>query len=106
MKFAGTWHIYEMEMWGEEYYNMEVQAYFTITKNGSGHFQFGLVRGQLKGKITHRDEGKRLEFTWDGYDECKRDSGRGWIEHINDETIKGEISFIEGDSSLFWAKRK
>jgi hypothetical protein len=26
MKFVGTWHIYEMEMWDEDYFNMEVQA--------------------------------------------------------------------------------
>ena len=27
MQFTGTWHIYEMEMWDEDYFNMELQAY-------------------------------------------------------------------------------
>lgn len=27
MDFTGTWHIYEMEAWDEDYFNMEVQAY-------------------------------------------------------------------------------
>jgi hypothetical protein len=27
MKYAGTWHIYEMELWDESYLNVEVQAY-------------------------------------------------------------------------------
>lgn len=30
MDFVGTWHIYEMEMWDEDYFNMEVQAYITM----------------------------------------------------------------------------
>jgi hypothetical protein len=25
MDFTGTWHIYEMEAWDEDYFNMEVQ---------------------------------------------------------------------------------
>ena len=29
-KFTGTWHIYEMSMWDEDYFNMEVQAYIQI----------------------------------------------------------------------------
>jgi hypothetical protein len=27
----GLWHIYEMEMWDEDYFNMEVQTYIEIT---------------------------------------------------------------------------
>ena len=27
MDFTGTWHIYEMEAWDEDYFNMDVQAY-------------------------------------------------------------------------------
>jgi hypothetical protein len=27
MLYAGTWHILEMEMWDEDYFNMEVQAF-------------------------------------------------------------------------------
>jgi len=33
MKFAGTWHIEEMEMWDEVYFNMEVQAYIKIRQD-------------------------------------------------------------------------
>ena len=32
MDFTGTWHIYEMEMWDEYYFNMEVQAYISTLK--------------------------------------------------------------------------
>ncbi|AKB61181.1 hypothetical protein MSMAP_1196 [Methanosarcina mazei SarPi] len=43
MDFTGTWHIYEMELWDEDYFNMDVQAYITIEQDNMGHFQFGLV---------------------------------------------------------------
>ena len=50
-KFRGTWHIYEMETWDEDYFNMEVRAYIEIKPNGSGEFQFGLVSGQIGGEV-------------------------------------------------------
>jgi hypothetical protein len=41
--FVGTWHIYDMELWDEEYFNMETQAYIEIAPNNLGDFQFGLA---------------------------------------------------------------
>ncbi|MGA1826569.1 MAG: hypothetical protein ACMUIP_18095 [bacterium] len=52
MDFIGTWHIYEMEQWDEDYFNMEVQAYIDISSNNRGNFQFGLVSGEIDGKIV------------------------------------------------------
>ena len=46
MEFEGTWHIYEMEMWDEDYFNMEVQAYIDINKKGLGNFQFHIHKVQ------------------------------------------------------------
>ena len=57
--FQGKWHIYEMEMWDADYFNMEVQAFIEIEKNDTGNFQFGLVAGYLDGEMV----GDRLEFT-------------------------------------------
>jgi hypothetical protein len=51
MNLAGIWHIYEMEMWDDSYFNMEVQAYIEIDEKGFGDFQFGLVIGQIDGEI-------------------------------------------------------
>ncbi len=31
--FVGTWHIYEMDMWDEDYFNMETQAYIEIQQD-------------------------------------------------------------------------
>ena len=49
MSVIGTWHIYEMELWDEDYFNMEVQAYIKINSQGLGYFQFGLVSGKIDG---------------------------------------------------------
>jgi hypothetical protein len=34
----GLWHIYEMEMWDEDYFNMETQTYIEITPTNGGEF--------------------------------------------------------------------
>ncbi len=49
--YQGTWHIYEMKMWDEDYFNMAVQAYLKMGASGGGDFQWGLVCGQIDGEI-------------------------------------------------------
>lgn len=105
MDFTGTWHIYEMEAWDEDYFNMDVQAYITIEPNNRGCFQFGLVSGDMDGRIVDYAEGKRLEFTWEGNDECDPASGSGWIKLKEKDTLEGEFRFHMGDSSTFLARR-
>ncbi len=105
LKFVGTWHIVEMEMWDEEYFNMEVQAFFSINKDNSGNFQFGLVSGQIDGERVKEGAGEKLEFTWEGNDECDPAFGSGWLKLRDQETMEGKIKFHAGDSSKFLAKR-
>lgn len=99
--FQGKWHIYEMETWDEDYFNMEVQAFIKIDEKDMGHFQFGLVSGYIDGETI----GDRLEFTWDGNDECDPAQGSGWIELKDENTLKGKIKIHLGDSSKFRATR-
>lgn len=105
MKYEGTWHITEMEAWGDEYINMEVQAYITIRRDGSGEFQFGLVSGQIDGEIETTASGDRFAFTWDGNDECDPAAGSGWLTMENKNTLEGKIKFHHGDSSTLTAER-
>lgn len=105
MKLSGTWHIYEMENWDEDYFNMEVQAYIEINERGAGDFQFGLVTGQIDGEIVKDQSGEKLEFTWEGGDENDEASGSGWLRLKDKNTLEGKIKFHGGDSSLFSAKR-
>jgi hypothetical protein len=105
MKFEGLWHITEMEAWDEDYFNMEVQAYVEINQRGSGDFQFGLVSGCMDCEIVKDQAGERLEFTWEGNDECDEASGSGWLKLKDKNTLEGKIKLHGGDSSLFTAKR-
>jgi hypothetical protein len=101
VKFEGTWHITEMETWGDDYLNMEVQAYIRIRRDGGGDFQFGLVSGQIDGEVV----GDRFEFTWDGNDECDEASGSGWLEMESRNKLEGKIKIHHGDSSTLAAER-
>jgi hypothetical protein len=103
--YQGTWHIYEMEMWDEDYFNMEVQAYIEIKPNNLGSFQFGLVNGQIDGKVVEYDGETRFEFTWDGQGEYDPIQGSGWLKHISADTIEGEFRMHLGDDSTFKARK-
>lgn len=105
MDIAGIWNIYKMDLWDEAYMNMEVQAFIQIHEDGSGNFQFGLVKGNMDGEITENDDGLRYEFSWDGFDECDPANGRGWVARLETEKLEGEIRFHFGDHSRFWASK-
>ncbi len=94
-----------MQMWDLDYFNMEVQAYIRIESDKRGRFQFGLVTGDMDGKIVDYAEGKRFEFTWEGNDECDPASGSGWVKIKEKDTLEGEFRIHNGDDSTFLAKR-
>lgn len=104
-EFEGKWQIYKMELWDEDYINMEVQAYIEIDTDDNGRFQFGLVYGEIRGESIEYSEPKRLTFTWGGSDECDPASGRGWVELKGPDLMRGKIKFHRGDSSKFLARR-
>ena len=105
MNYHGTWRITEMEQWDQDYLDMEVEAFITIEENGNGEFQFGLVSGGIDGNIVKNGKEERLEFTWEGNDECDPASGSGWLKLKNKNLINGEIKFYQGDKSGLVAKR-
>jgi hypothetical protein len=105
MRYEGLWHITTMEMWDEDYLNMEVQAFIRITREGGGEFQFGLVSGQIDGEVVKTTAGERFEFTWEGNDECDPASGSGWLVMTAKNELEGKIKIHHGDSSTLTAKR-
>ncbi len=104
-RYSGTWNIYEMEMWDEDYFNMEVQAYLKIDSRGLGGFQFGLVSGEIDGEIVQVGSEERFEFTWAGNDEMDPAAGSGWLKLKDKDNLEGRIKFHLGDRSTFKAKR-
>ncbi|MBI5632869.1 MAG: hypothetical protein HZA15_05260 [Nitrospirae bacterium] len=104
-KYIGKWRIYHMDEWDEEYIDMEETAYLKINKDGTGQFQFGLVTGEIDGRIEIRKENERIEFSWSGFDENDAMSGRGWAE-VNKKEMNGWIYIHLGDDSGFKALKK
>jgi hypothetical protein len=105
MEYEGVWHIVEMDLWDEDYINMEVQAFIRIGPNGLGDFQFGLVSASLDGDVVKTGGLERFEFTWEGQDEYDPVFGSGWLKLNGEEKAKGRIKFHLGDSSEFLAVR-
>jgi hypothetical protein len=105
--FLGLWHIVSMSMWGEEYFNVEVQAFIEFEDDGLGSFQFGYVQGQIDGRTTNRDGKTAVEFSWDGGDGADGTplSGRGWAI-LGDDELNGMIFIHLGDDTEFVAKRE
>jgi hypothetical protein len=105
MKYEGIWHIIQMDMWDEDYFNMEVQAFIRIGSNNLGSFQFGLVSGDLDGEVVRIGNTERFEFTWEGNDENDPAAGSGWLKFSGPEKLTGRIKFHGGDRSEFIATR-
>jgi uncharacterized protein YndB with AHSA1/START domain len=105
MKYEGTWHIHEMDLWDEDYFNMEVQAFIRVEPNGAGDFQFGLVSGVLDGEVVKIGNLERFEFTWEGQDENDPAFGSGWLKLSGKDNLSGSIKFHLGDRSGFMAVR-
>jgi hypothetical protein len=103
--FIGIWHIYEMEMWNEDYFNMETQAYVEIQPNNLGDFQFGLVSGSLDGYLESINDTTRFCLTWEGQDEMDEAQGSGWLELVSSDEVEGLINLHLGDQSKFKAKK-
>ena len=77
--FIGIWRIVEMELWDADYFDMEVPAYIRIDENLTGEFQFGLVQGDLDGRMETFKGALRFAFSWSGSDENDAASGRGGL---------------------------
>jgi hypothetical protein len=102
--FTGLWHIISMSEWDEDYINEEVQAFIEFEPGGMGHFQFGLVSGNIDSLETQRDGQPAVEWSWEGMAEMEECTGRGWAT-LEDDELRGMIFIHGGDHSDFVARR-
>lgn len=100
--FTGQWRFAEMEVWDQDYVDMEVPGYIRIGSDGTGQFQFGLVSGGIDGRVEQCGNTPRFEFSWSGQDENDPACGRGWAI-IENRGLKGRIYLHLGDDSAFRA---
>lgn len=62
--FAGTWRIVEMEVWGQDYVDMEVPGDIRIGSDGTG-----LVSGDIDSRVEPCGDTPRFEFSWSWQEE-------------------------------------
>ena len=99
---VGKWRITEMEVWDRDYIDMEVPGYIRINSEGTGQFQFGLVSGDIDGRIEQWGGSPCFAFSWSGQDENDPANGRGWAVVENGE-LHGRIYLHLADDSAFLA---
>jgi len=99
-QFAGKWRIVEMEVWDQDYVDIEVPRFIRIGSDGTGQFQFGLVSGKIAGRVEQCGNTPRFDFSWSGQEENDPVCGRGSavIEHGE---MKGHIYLHLADDSVF-----
>ena len=78
-------------------------AFIDFAADGTGESRFIAVRGWIDWRV---DEGRRVDFTWDGVDEGDQVHGRGWAIADGNGSLTGRIYFHRGDDSSFLAIRR
>ena len=105
-RLIGRWRIVEIDLWDREALDLVEPAYFELDDSGRGCFGFIAVEGDLDYRYAEVDGYPRVDFTWEGTDECDARSGRGWAQVEPDGTLRGHIFFHGGDDSGFLAVRE
>lgn len=100
----GRWRIVEMELWDREALDLLGPAQLALERGGSGRMNFIAVELSLDHEPAERDGHAGVEFTFDGFDEGDRVSGRGWAI-LDGQQLRGRILFHQGDGSAFVARR-
>lgn len=103
--FVGNWRILEMDAWDAGYFDMEEPVHITIRENLSGEFQFGLVQGDIDGRVETVNGVPRFDFSWSGFDENDPAIGRGWL-CADGNNGEGHIFIHMGDDSGLKAVRE
>ena len=96
-EFIGRWRIQSMDTWSQEYVDLVEPGYFEFTEDNLGSFVFGVVRGWLDVRVSHRRP--FLEYSWQGQSEGDEYCGRGWFEFETPDIGEGRIFLHCSDES-------
>lgn len=97
----GEWRLVEMEQWDQEFIDLDGPGFIAFSNNGQGEMKFGAVSLTLDWEANHE---RRVEFSFEGFDEMDEVSGFGWAE-LREDLLIGEIRFHQGERSGFKASR-
>ena len=94
------WKIIEMDVWGQDFVNAEMEGYFDFREDATGEFHFGYVHGYMTCHYSSKRD--YVSFSWEGSDEMDEASGEG-DGLLEDRKLKGSLSFDNGDETFFKA---
>jgi hypothetical protein len=102
--FAGRWRITEMDEWDE--IDLLGAARVTFSGKDGGELVFIAIQADLDVRYGARDSAACAEFSWEGFDDGRPASGRGWATLGTAGRLVGHIFIHKGDASGFVAKRE
>lgn len=91
-----------MEQWDQDFVDLVAPGHITFASGGGGQLCFGAVEANLDWRPD--PTGKRVDFSFEGFDEGDEVSGRGWAESSGGR-LTGRIVFHLGDDSGFVAEK-
>ncbi len=96
----GRWRITWMELWGQDFVDLDVPGYIKLQDDDHGEFQFGLVIGSFYANPGN----DHFDSKWEGADEMEEAFGEidGTLE---EGELHGTVSFWSGDESDYRAVR-
>ena len=102
-QYLGKWRVHSMELWDQDFIDLNGPAVFAVEKDGKGYLEFGAVETDIDCRVESFGGVERLEFSFEGHDEGDPISGRGWAT-VTGSGMNGRIYFHMGDDSAFNAK--
>lgn len=101
----GAWRIIEADLWDLEDLDLLTPATISLDRNHDGHLALIAVDAEIDYRVVQRDGVAAIEFSFDGFDEDQRVTGRGWAV-LDGDRLRGRLFFHQGDESSFAAERK
>lgn len=103
-QLTGRWRITDMDEWDAEAIDLVAPGFIEFSGDSHGELGFIVVRGSLDCRPVTREGQPGVEFSWEGDDDGRAASGRGWAFLVDEETVRGHIFFHLGMDSAFVAK--
>jgi hypothetical protein len=101
--FRGKWRIIDTELWDVDALDLMEPAHITFDAGNLGELQLIAIGAAIDYRVSERDGMPFVEFSWSGYDDADRASGRGWGRIEPGGALKGKLFIHQGDESAFTA---
>ena len=98
------WRIVETELWDVDDLDSTDPAHLKLEPKGHGRLGLLAIEANIDYRFVHREGLPAIEFSFEGFDEGDRISGRGWAI-CEGERLRGRLFFYQSDDSAFTASR-